>query len=52
VKPCYHLNKKHWITVSLDGSVSDNLLLHWIDNSYDLVAASLTKKQKTALESM
>jgi predicted DNA-binding protein (MmcQ/YjbR family) len=52
VKPGYHLNKKHWITVSLDGSVSDKLLFQWTDNSYNLVAASLTKSQKTTLESM
>jgi len=52
VKPGYHLNKKHWITVTLDGSVPDKILLQWIDNSYNLVVASLTKKQKTALESM
>ena len=52
VKPGYHMNKKHWITVVMDGSIPDNLVLQWIDDSYKLVASSLLKIQKTALESM
>jgi predicted DNA-binding protein (MmcQ/YjbR family) len=52
VQPGYHMNKKHWITVIRDGSISDKLLCQWIDNSYYLVASSLTKSQKSALESM
>ncbi len=49
VKPGYHMNKKHWITVIHDGSIPDKLLCQWIDNSYQLVASSLTKSQKSAL---
>lgn len=52
VQPGYHMNKKHWITVVMDGSIPDKLLRQWIDHSYDLVAAGLTKKQKQALESI
>ncbi len=52
VQPGYHMNKKHWITVILDGSVSDRQLGEWIRNSYDLVVAGLTKKQKLALGEM
>jgi predicted DNA-binding protein (MmcQ/YjbR family) len=52
VQPGYHMNKKHWITVLLDGSVPDKLLRQWIDHSYDLVTAGLTKTQKRALDSM
>lgn len=37
VIPGYHMNKKHWNTVSLDGSISDNEVLAWIDHSYNLV---------------
>jgi predicted DNA-binding protein (MmcQ/YjbR family) len=33
----YHLNKRHWNTVSLDGSVSDETLADWIQDSYELV---------------
>ena len=37
VSPGYHMNKKHWNTVRIDGSVPDNVLYSWIDHSYDLV---------------
>ena len=50
VQPGYHMNKKHWNTVSVDGSVPDTLLKTWIDHSYELVASGLTKKQKAALQ--
>ena len=52
VEPGYHMNKKHWITVQNDGSIPDKLLRQWVDNSYDLVVSGLTKKQKSALESI
>ncbi|MBT1685859.1 MmcQ/YjbR family DNA-binding protein [Dawidia soli] len=50
VQPGYHMNKKHWITVTMDGSVPNRLLQQWIDNSYNLVVSGLTKKQQTALK--
>jgi predicted DNA-binding protein (MmcQ/YjbR family) len=37
VIPGYHMNKKHWNTVLLDGTIPDKEILEWIDNSYDLV---------------
>ena len=49
VQQAYHMNKKHWITVKIDGSVSDALLKQWIQKSYDLVASGLTKSQKLTL---
>jgi predicted DNA-binding protein (MmcQ/YjbR family) len=52
VQEGYHMNKRHWITVLLDGSIPDRMVLSWIANSYDLVAAGLTKSQKSALDSM
>ena len=42
VVPGYHMNKKHWNTVYLNGSVPDKEVFSWIDHSYDLV---LNKKQ-------
>jgi predicted DNA-binding protein (MmcQ/YjbR family) len=36
VIPGYHMNKKHWNTVIIDGSIPDNELYKWIDLSYDL----------------
>lgn len=37
VTPGYHMNKKHWNTVYIDGSVPDKEVFSWIDHSYDLV---------------
>jgi predicted DNA-binding protein (MmcQ/YjbR family) len=37
VLPGYHMNKKHWNTVNIDGTVPDTEILSWIDHSYDLV---------------
>jgi predicted DNA-binding protein (MmcQ/YjbR family) len=52
VQPGYHMNKKHWVTVLMDGSISDKLIRQWTDSSYDLVVSGLTKSQKSALESI
>ena len=52
VQPGYHMNKKHWVTVLLDGSIPDRLLLQWVDISYDLVVLGLNKTQKSTLSSL
>jgi predicted DNA-binding protein (MmcQ/YjbR family) len=44
VQPGYHMNKKHWITVAMDGSLPDTLVLALVDDSYRLVAMGLPKK--------
>jgi len=44
VLPGYHMNKKHWNTINIDGSIDDDLLKQWIDNSYELIWNSLPKK--------
>ena len=49
VKPGFHMNKKHWNTIESDGSVSDALLISWIDHSYQTVVAGLSKKEQMAL---
>ena len=49
IAPGYHLNKRHWNTVTLDGSVPDEDVLELIDHSYDLVVARLTKAQRDQL---
>ncbi len=49
VTPGYHLNKRHWNTVELDGSVPDEELLELIDHSYELVVARLTRAQRDGL---
>lgn len=52
VVPGYHMNKRHWNTVLMDGSVSDALITQWIDDSYHLVVAKLTKKQQQELATL
>ena len=49
VIPGYHMNKKHWNTVVCDGEVDDESLKTWIDDSYDLVFDSLSKKEQSRL---
>ena len=47
--PGYYMNKEHWNSVKLDGSVPDEVLRHMMAESYRLVAKSLTKKARTEL---
>ncbi len=49
VAPGYHLAKRHWNTVRLDGSVPDDEVLSWIDDSYDLVVDTLPRRVRTRL---
>jgi predicted DNA-binding protein (MmcQ/YjbR family) len=51
VIPGYHMNKKHWNTIQLDGSISTPILHSWIDHSYDCVVKTLTKTQQKELNS-
>ncbi len=44
VQPGYHMNKKHWNTVTVDGTIPQNLLKEMIDESYELIVQSLPKK--------
>ncbi len=43
VQPGYHMNKNHWNTITLDGSLPDEEILTMIDDSYDLVVKGLGK---------
>jgi predicted DNA-binding protein (MmcQ/YjbR family) len=43
IKPGYHMNKRHWITLSLDGTVPEPEVLFLIDLSYELVVKKLSK---------
>jgi predicted DNA-binding protein (MmcQ/YjbR family) len=49
IRPGYHMNKRHWNTVDLDGTLADEDLREMIDHSYDLVVGSLRRKQREAL---
>jgi predicted DNA-binding protein (MmcQ/YjbR family) len=46
----YHLNKRHWNTVTLDGSVPDRLVRDMIEDSYDLIVASLPRAERLKLD--
>lgn len=50
VQPGYHMNKKHWNTIELDGTISDNEILTYIDHSYNLVVKTLKKSDREILE--
>jgi predicted DNA-binding protein (MmcQ/YjbR family) len=51
VGPGYHLNKKHWNTVVLDGTVPDDEIDELIRHSYELVLASLPRKLRASIGS-
>ncbi|WP_280726082.1 MmcQ/YjbR family DNA-binding protein [Kitasatospora sp. MAA4] len=46
----WHLNKRHWNTVTIDGSVPDRLLREMIEDSYDLIVAQLPRRQQLVLD--
>jgi predicted DNA-binding protein (MmcQ/YjbR family) len=52
VLPGYHMSKKHWNTVIIDGEVNDSQLREWVEESYNLVAASLPKKIQQQLKEL
>jgi YjbR len=41
--------KRHWNTVTLDGTVADDEVQEWIEHSYELVVANLSKRERQAL---
>ena len=49
VRPGYHMNKKHWNTVILDGSIPPREIREMIDHSYELVVKSLGKSVREKL---
>jgi predicted DNA-binding protein (MmcQ/YjbR family) len=52
VVPGFHMSKKHWNTVYLNGDVSDKLVREFIDQSYDLIYNSLTKKIQVEIQQL
>lgn len=49
IRPGYHLNKRHWNTITLDGSISDDIVFEMLEDSYDLVVAGLSRAQRLAV---
>jgi predicted DNA-binding protein (MmcQ/YjbR family) len=49
VMPGYHLNKRHWNTVIIDGSLPERMIRDMIEDSYDLIVSKLSKPRRRAL---
>lgn len=49
ITPGYHLNKNHWNTILIDGTISEQELYDMIDLSYELVFKGLRKAEKDAI---
>ena len=49
IVPGYHLDKRHWNTVMLDGSLPDRMVVDMIEDSYDLVFARLPKARQAEI---
>ncbi len=49
IRAGYHMNKKHWNTITANGDVDDELFFELIDHSYELVVSKLTKKCRDKL---
>lgn len=49
IRPAYHMNKKHWNSVYMDASLSDQFVKELVDHSYEMVVQKMTKKQQKEL---
>lgn len=52
VQPGYHMNKKHWNTLALTGSLKSSFVKELINHSYDLVVDGLPKKARENLNKL
>lgn len=50
VTPGYHMNKEHWNSVAIDGSIPEAVLKQMVDSSYDLVYDHLSKGEKISVQ--
>ena len=50
VIPGYHLNKKHWNTIYVNGEVKEDILFEMINDSYELVLQKFSKKIQNEIE--
>ncbi|MBK3646774.1 MULTISPECIES: MmcQ/YjbR family DNA-binding protein [unclassified Streptomyces] len=48
--PGYHMNKRHWNTVTVDGDLPDRLVRELVEDSYDLVVAGLPRAERLRLD--
>ncbi len=52
IRPGYHMHKKHWNTVTLDGSIPDEVLMEMIDDSYALVVDGMRRADRAKLREL
>ncbi len=52
VRPGYHMDKTHWNTVVVDGSIPQKEIMHMIDHSYEQVVKGLTRKKREELNNL
>lgn len=52
IKPGYHMNKKHWISVYFGKDVPDKMIKDLVKQSYEIVVSSLSKKEREALQAV
>ncbi|GAA3210446.1 MmcQ/YjbR family DNA-binding protein [Actinocorallia longicatena] len=52
IVPGYHMNKRHWNTVTADGALPDTMVTDLIEDSYELIRAALTRSQRATLASL
>ena len=50
IKPAYHMNKKHWISVYINAGISDALIVSLMQDSYTLVYSTIPKKEISGLQ--
>ena len=46
IEPGYHMNKRHWVSVTFDGTLDDALLRELVEDSYDLTLSTLTARAR------
>jgi predicted DNA-binding protein (MmcQ/YjbR family) len=49
ITPGYHLNKRHWNTILIDGSLPEPMIADMVEDSYDLVLSGLSRARRRAL---
>jgi predicted DNA-binding protein (MmcQ/YjbR family) len=49
ITPGYHLNKRHWNTILIDGSLPERMIADMIEDSYDLVVSQLPRAKRREL---
>lgn len=52
VRPGYHLNKRHWVTVTLGGDLAEETLTELLEDAYDLVLSSLPRRVRLVFENV